>query len=156
VGCLVIGIFGSRVRSPEIREIVRGEKPMDILFYIAESPKENVQIYFKRPFEMPQEKLYDLPVFVTFYSPRQKIPPRSSENHFRIPFKRASVFENITAILHLIVYELPGKNITVHFGWPTSSWFDRLSTGVMVFQLMKLPKRFPQINFKMEIFKATP
>jgi len=28
-----------------------------------------------------------------------------------------------------------------------SSWWDRLSIGVMVFNLMKLPKLFPKFNF---------
>ena len=150
---LGVGIYGSRTRAPELKEIARGDKPMDILFYIAESTQDNVHIYFKRPFETPHERQYDLPVFITFYSPRQKIPPKIGENHFRVPYKRASVFDNIVAILDLLVYELPHKNTTVYFGWPTSSWYDRLSTGVMVFQLMKLPRTFPQINFKMEIFK---
>lgn len=151
---LMAGIYGTRRRTPELKEIEKGETPMDMIFHIAESDEKNINIYFKRPFDSPQEKLYGLPLFVTFYSPRQEIPPRAGEYHFRIPFKRASVFNNILAILNLLSYELPDKNITVHFGWPTSSWFDRLSTGVMVFQFMKLPKILPNINFKMEQFKV--
>ena len=119
-----------------------------------ESAAENINIYFKRPSDTPQEKMYGVPVFITFYSPRQDIPPRNGDNHFRIPFKRASVLKNIEAILNLMAYELKEKNLTVHFGWPTSSWFDRLSTGVMVFQFIRLPRKFPQINFKIERFKG--
>jgi hypothetical protein len=37
--------------------------------------------------------------------------------------------------------------VFVHFGWPLSSWLDRLSIGVMVFNLMRLPRRFPQFAF---------
>ena len=37
--------------------------------------------------------------------------------------------------------------ITVHFGWPMSSWWDRMAIGVMVFNLMKLPNLFPYFNF---------
>lgn len=155
-GSLLIGVFGTRKHAPEISQIERGENPMDIVFYIAENSSEHVHLYFKRPFDTPQEKSYDLPVFVTFYSPRQKIPPRSGENHFRIPFKRANIFNNIVAVLDLMVYELPHKNITVHFGWPTSSWMDRLSTGVMVFQFMRVPTLFPQVNFRIEQYKKTP
>ncbi|MDO8520160.1 MAG: APC family permease [Deltaproteobacteria bacterium] len=151
---LLIGIYGTRKRAPEVVQMVKGENPMDIVFFISESPSENVNVYFKRPFDTPQEKMYGVPVFVTFYSPRQDIPPRAGDNHFRIPFKRASVLKNIEAILNLLAYELKGKNITVHFGWPTSSWFDRLSTGVMVFQFIRLPRKFPQINFKIEGFKS--
>lgn len=149
---LLIGIYGTKRRAPEVIQLAKGENPMDIVFYIVESQENDVNIYFKRPFDTPQEKMYGVSVFATFYSPRQDIPPRISDNHFRIPFKRASILRNIEAILDLLSYELPGKNITAHFGWPTSSWFDRLSTGVMVFQFMRLPRRFPRINFKIEKF----
>ncbi len=151
---LLAGIYGTKRRAPELKQIERGENPMDIIFYMAESEETNVNLYFKRPFDNQQEKMYGLPLFITFYSPRQQIPPRVGPNHFRIPFKRASIFNNIVAILGLILYEMDNKNITCHFGWPTSSWYDRLSTGVMVFQFMRLPKMFPKINFKMEQFKA--
>ncbi len=149
---LLVGIYGTKKRAPEIKQITSGENAMDIVFYVAESQEKNIQLYFKRPFDTPQEKAYGLPIFVTFYSARQPIPPKLGDNHFRIPFKRANIHNNIVAILHLLVYELSYKNITVHFGWPTSSWFDRLSTGVMVYQFINLPKHFPTINYKMEWF----
>lgn len=151
---LAVGFYGTRKRRPELKEIVRGETPMDIVLYVAELGGDNVNIYFKRPYENRQEKTYDVSVYITLYSPRQKIPDRLGKNHFRIPFKRANIFYNMAAILHLLSYELPDKNITVHLGWPTASWFDRLSTGILVFQLVKLPQLLPQVNFKMERFKA--
>jgi len=52
--------------------------------------------------------------------------------------------------LKLIEYEMPEQKVIVHFGWPLSSWLDRLSIGVMVFNLMRLPKRFPQFNFAID------
>lgn len=151
--CLAIGFYGTRKRKPELKEIARGDTALDVVLHVAETEVDNIHIHFKRPQETSQDKDYDVTVFITMYSPRQKIPSKLRENHFRIPFKRANILDNIEAILHLIAYELPHKNLTVHFGWPTSSWFDRLSTGVLVFQLLKLPKAFPQINFKMEKFK---
>jgi len=151
--CLAIGIFGTRKRAPEIQQITKGELPMDIVFYLAEGQSKNIHLYFKRPHDVLQQKIYDVSVFVTLYSPRQAIPERISENHFRIPFKRTSIIDNISAILDLISYELPEHNVTVHFGWPTSSWYDRLSTGIVVFKLMHLPAVFPKINFKIEKFK---
>jgi hypothetical protein len=36
----------------------------------------------------------------------------------------------------------------VHIGWPMSSWLDRLAIGVMVFNLIRLPRLFPQFNFE--------
>lgn len=153
MACLALGIYGTRRRTPELKEIAQGETPLDVVLYIAEKEGENVHIYFKRPHDTPQEKIYDVTAFITLFSPRQEIPPRLRDNHFRIPFKRAGIFDNIEAILYLISYELPHKNVTVHFGWPTSSWWDRLSTGIMVFQFVRLPQKFPLINFKMERFK---
>lgn len=154
VAALLIGIYGTKQRAPELVQITKSENPMDIIFYIAESVEKNVHIYFKHPFDNLQEKSYDLSIFITFYSPRQTIPPRMGDNHFRIPFKRANINDNIEAILHLVQYEIADKNITVHLGWPTSSWLDRISIGVMVYQFMGLPKMFPKINFRIEKFKV--
>jgi hypothetical protein len=33
-----------------------------------------------------------------------------------------------------------------------SSWLDRLAIGVMVFNLMTLPRKFPQFNFEIGYF----
>src|SRR3989338_5653894 len=118
---LAVGIMGTRKRAPELIETERGETPMDIVLFLGESNQKIVHIYFKRPFDSPQDKTYDTTAFITFYTPRQKIPPRVSANHFRIPFKRASIYHNIVAILELVVYEAPHVNLTIHFGWPTSS-----------------------------------
>lgn len=151
--CLFVGFYGTRRRRPELKQIARGNTAMDLILYIAGEEGKNVNIYFKRPRDTPQSKQYDVTVFVTLFSPRQKIPVKMGDNHFRIPFKRTNIFDNIEALLHLIEYELPDRNVTVHFGWPTASWFDRLSTGIMVFQIMKLPDQFPRINFKIERYK---
>ena len=34
-----------------------------------------------------------------------------------------------------------------------SSWLDRLAVGVMVFNLMRLPRMFPQFDFDMHYFR---
>jgi hypothetical protein len=38
--------------------------------------------------------------------------------------------------------------VTVHFGWPTSSWLDRMATGVFVWNLLRLPRLFPRLAFR--------
>ena len=53
----------------------------------------------------------------------------------------------MVSILKVVEYEFPHRRVFVHFGWPLSSWLDRLSIGVMVFNLMRLPRRFPQFAF---------
>ncbi|MBI5747957.1 MAG: APC family permease [Nitrospinae bacterium] len=150
---LIAGIIVAQKRSPEIVEVEKAEKPMDLIFHIAESDKKNVHICFKRPRDLEITKAYDLTVFVSFFSPRERIPPKISENHFRFPVKKATIINKIRALLHLISYELSDKNITVHVGWPASSWLDRMSIGVMVYNITKLPNEFPNLNFKIESFK---
>ncbi|MBI3585217.1 MAG: APC family permease [Nitrospinae bacterium] len=150
---LMAGIIVAQKRSPEIIEVEKAEKPMDLIFHIAESDKKNVHICFKRPRDLEITKVYDLTVFVSYFSPRERIPPKISENHFRFPLKKATIINKIRALLHLISYELSDRNITVHVGWPASSWLDRMSIGVMVYNITKLPNEFPNLNFKIESFK---
>jgi hypothetical protein len=122
---------------------------MQLVFALAESSDDNVHIYFKRP----QEGV-DLPdphiAYVTFYSPRQGIPTRAAPNHYRFAQSGQSLFDSITELLYVLTYELPHKRLTIHIGWPRSSWLDRLSIGVMVFSMMRLPDMFPEINFAIE------
>ena len=58
----------------------------------------------------------------------------------------------ITSVLKTIEYEIPGseKEIHLHFGWPLSSWLDRLSTGIMIHNIIKLPRIFPNFHFHMD------
>jgi hypothetical protein len=91
-------------------------------------------------------------VFVSFYSPRQGIPPRGAPNHYRFALYGHSLFDSIRELLYVLKYELPHKHVVVHFGWPLSSWIDRLAIGVMVFAIMRLPKEFPNFTFVMEYF----
>ena len=50
-------------------------------------------------------------------------------------------------LLKIVEYEFPDRDVCVHFGWPLSSWLDRLSIGVMVFNVMTLPRKFPDFKF---------
>ncbi len=53
----------------------------------------------------------------------------------------------------MVEYELADRQVVVHFGWPLSSWLDRLAVGVMVFNLMRLPRMFPQFEFDIQYFR---
>ena len=59
----------------------------------------------------------------------------------------------MVGLLRVLAYELADRKITVQFGWPMSSWLDRLAVGVMVFNLMRLPRMFPQFDFDMHYFR---
>jgi hypothetical protein len=54
------------------------------------------------------------------------------------------------AILELLKYELSEMKFKIHFGWPLSSWIDRISIGVMVYTIMRLPKIYPNYEFFIE------
>ena len=47
----------------------------------------------------------------------------------------------------MVQYELSHRTVKVHLGWPMSSWLDRLSIGVMILNLMRLPRLFPAFHF---------
>ena len=146
---LIVGFTVASKRAPENVQIAQTDTPMQMVFALADAPGGGIELFFKRPHE--EGAAADPQVaFVSFYSPRQGIPARMAPNHYRFSQGGESLFDSITALLHVLRYELPHKHITVHFGWPQSSWIDRLSIGVMVFSIMKLPKLFPEFTFVIE------
>jgi len=147
---LFVGIRVARKRAPEIKEIQQTDNPMELVFALAEQETDDIHLYFKRPKESEIGQTPPSSAFISFYSPRQGIPPKIADNHFRFPIQRQSLYSRILAILYMIQYELPDKQVTIHFGWPLSSWIDRMSIGVMFFSIMKLPKLFPNFNFVIE------
>jgi amino acid transporter len=148
---LVVGIRVAKHRAPENVQVAQTDSPLQMVFSLAETTSDVLHVYFKRPLEsgsIPDPHV----VFVSFYSPRQGIPARLSQNHFRFAYTRQSLFDNIIELLYVLKYELPDREVTIHFGWPLSSWLDRFSIGVMVFSIMRLPRLFPEYNFVIEYF----
>ena len=149
---LFIGLRVAKKRAPEIKEIKQTDVPLNMIFSIAESDTESVHIYFRRPQEASVTDQSSTSVFISLYSPRQGIPEKLAPNHYRFANHGQTLYDGMVEILYALDYELPDKKITIHFGWPLSSWFDRLSIGVMVFSIMRLPKVFPRFNFVIEYF----
>ncbi len=149
---LLIGLWVARTRAPEIKEIAQTDQPLNMIFYLVESEAENLHIYFRRPNENAPQVDDSSSAFISLYHPRAGIPEKVAKNHFRFASQNQSVYQGITEILYALDYELPHKKITVHLGWPTSSWIDRLSIGVMILSMMRLPKLFPRFNFIIEYF----
>ena len=56
----------------------------------------------------------------------------------------------MVGLLKVIEYELADRRVVIHFGWPLSSWLDRMSIGVMVFNIMRLPRKFPRFDFHID------
>jgi amino acid transporter len=145
---LAMGIPFSRRYGPEVQEKRRSDYPMEMLLALGETDGP-LHVWFRRPGE-DEARVEPGHVFVTFFSPRQTIPGRQCGNHYRFAVQAGGVFQSIRSILSLLEEELSGRDVTVHFGWPTSSWLDRMATGVFVANLLRLPARYPGLQFAIE------
>jgi len=151
VVCLVIGIRVARRREPEIEERKRSDTPMEMILSLAETDANEYHIHFRRPQE--ELTLEQGAVYVSFYSPRQGAPDKRGPNHFRLNLEGTPLVAAIREIIELVRYEFPQQKVVFHFGWPLSSWLDRISIGVMVMSLLKLPREYPEYEFRMEYFR---
>jgi len=143
---LAAGVPFSRRYGPEAREKRRSDYPLEMVLALAEAD-DPLHVHFRRPGEAEHEGSAPGTVYVTFFSPRQPIPERRGANHYRFPIQTNGVYRSIAALLELLEEELGDRDVTVHFGWPTSSWLDRMATGVFVWNLLRLPQLFPRLGF---------
>ena len=153
---LVVGIRVARKRAPEIEHVAQTDTPdADGVRALPRLPAmrstSTSSARWKERISPTRSVAY-----VTFYSPRQGIPQRVAPNHYRFAQSGQSLFDSITELLYVLKYELPHKQVTIHIGWPRSSWLDRLSIGVMVFSMMKLPDMFPEFHFVIEYSPRKP
>jgi hypothetical protein len=144
-------------RSPELKEIAQADTEMEMILYLAECEDKEVHLFFRRSEEKEDKAPRANEAYITFYSPRVGgIPPKNAPNHFRFPLTKISLYHRIVNLLKVMEYELADRQVTVHFGWPLSSWLDRLAVGVMVFNMMRLPRLFPQFEFDIKYFRRPP
>ena len=148
---LMTGFTIAKKRAPELKEIQQGDTEMELILYLAESDEAEVHLFFRRSKETDKSHLKQNEAYITFYSPRVGgIPPKVSPNHFRLPLIKVSLYHRIVSVLKVMEYEMGDRRVVVHFGWPMSSWLDRLSIGVVVYNLLKLPRMFPKFSFSIE------
>jgi hypothetical protein len=150
---LAAGIPFSRRYGPELQQKRRSDFPMDMILALAEH-EGPLHVYFRRPGELEASQDGTGTVFITFFSPRQPIPAKVADNHFRFPLHGTGVYRSITAVLALLQEEFSGSDLHVHLGWPMSSWLDRMSTGVFVANMMRLPGSFPNLHFSIDYAPA--
>ncbi len=151
ITCLVLaaGLLVARKRAPEIKEIARTDSQMDLILHLAESDEADIHVLFRRPREEALHHAKTNEAYVTFYNPRRGAPGKLARNHFCFATGKRSVYQHMVGLLRVVEYELGDRRVYVHFGWPLSSWVDRLSIGVMVFNIMRLPRQFPNFVFNM-------
>ncbi len=150
------GLWVAKRRGPEIKEIGQADSEMELVLYLGASTLQDLRIIFQRPREEAITSPKENEVYVTYFSPRQSIPSKMAPNHFRFPLRKSGLYQRMIALLRVVEAELPGRNVSVCFGWPMSSWLDRLAIGVMVFNLMRLPRLFPQFDFDISYHKQWP
>jgi len=153
---LAAGLLVAQKRAPEIREIAQSDSEMAMILYLAQSDAPTIRLIFRRPWEQAVAQARDNEVFITFFTPREGIPKKMAVNHFRFPRRQTSLYNRIVAILKVVEYELPDRLVMVQFGWPMSQWLDRLAIGVMVYNLMRLPKLFPRYQFDINYRPCPP
>ncbi len=147
-GIVLLGGFAvARKRAPEIKEIEKTDSEMEMILQLAQSSSPDIHIHFRRPWGEALTNPKDNEAYITFYSPRLGTPQKMAPNHYRFPIKNTALYQRMVGVLKVIEYEMPESQITVQFGWPKSSWLDRLSIGVMVFNMMRLPRIFPKFHF---------
>jgi amino acid transporter len=152
---LLAGFLVAQRRAPELKEIEQADNEMGLILYLAESSAPDLHLMFRRS-EEPEHGLHkDNVAYITFYSPRAGIPDKVAPNHFRFPLTKISLYHRMVALLRVVEYELADRQVVVHYGWPLSSWLDRFSIGVMVFNLMRLPRLFPQFEFDIKYTRRT-
>jgi hypothetical protein len=153
---LVGGFLVSRKRGPELKQIAQSDTEMEMILYLAESEAPEVHLNFRRSEEPTLETTKKSEVYITFFSPRGGIPPKTAPNHFRFPLSKISLYHRLVSLLKVVEYELADRHVVVHFGWPMSSWWDRMAVGVMVFNLMRLPRMFPSFEFDIRYKRHAP
>ena len=146
---LAAGIPFSRRYGPELAEKRRSDYPMEMLLALGETDGP-LHVWFRRPGEEQIATPAPDHAYVTFFSPRRAIPERVCSNHYRFPIQGGSVYASIRSTLALLEEELSGREVTVHFGWPTSKWLDRMATGIFVANLLQLPRHYPALRFAIE------
>jgi len=151
---LAAGIPFSRRYGPEREHVRQSDYPMEMLLSLADWDGP-LHVYFRRPGEHDIRHAEPGTAFITFFSPRRGLPDKLGPAHHRFPVQPAGVFRSMTAMLQLIVEEFGGREITVHLGWPLSSWLDRFATGVFVANLVRLPSLFPGLRFSMDYLASS-
>ncbi|HMK36426.1 MAG TPA: APC family permease [Desulfomonilaceae bacterium] len=144
------GLMVARKRAPEIKAIAETDSHMEMILFISESSEKDLHIIFRRPREESLDHTKKNEAYVTFYNPRQGVPPKLALNHFRFATSARTLYQEMIGLLKVVEYELVGRTVVIHFGWPLSSWLDRMAIGVMVFNVMRLPRRFPRFDFHID------
>ncbi len=151
---IIFGFVITRIKSPEEDVLAKADTYESLIEYIKKIPSDTkIDIYFRRPSESVAT-IKESSIYITLFLARQRRAPKKLfPQHFILPVNTFwGIGSSIENLLEEILNETNRKNIRVHFGWPLSSWIERMSTGVMVYKILKLPKKIPYWEFVIEYF----
>jgi amino acid transporter len=146
----IIGSKFVKKHPADLKARKKYDNPMELIFYLSEIKGDVCNVFFVRAKDKLILSKTNDSVFINFYYLNEDLLPKIAPNHFRFQVIGPRLFSNILAIIELIKYEIPNIKLKIHFGWPLSSWLDRISIGVMLFSIMKLPKDYPNDEFVIE------
>ena len=142
---LILGFLVARKRAPEIKHIEQADTEMQMILYLAESEAPTVHLYFRRSEESGAAASKATRPISLSIPPGSAASPPDSPIISASPSPRVSLYHRMVGLLKVVEYELADRRVVVHFGWPLSSWWDRMAMGVMVFNLMRLPRTVPDV-----------
>ncbi len=154
---IIFGTIITRIKTTEEEEkIAQIDKYADVIDYIGNLDKSSIHIYFRRP----SENVYEIGgnmIYITFFFVRNKRPPKKLfKSHFILPVNSFwGIGYSTKKLLEAIEENYPNLPLNVHFGWPLSSWIERMFIGVMVYNILQLPKQFSNWNFFIEYRAGT-
>ncbi|PTQ54213.1 MAG: Amino acid permease [Hydrogenibacillus schlegelii] len=135
--------------DPDARYERRYQTVDELLSALAARPAGRLDVRFARPREyVPAD---GREVVITLSPLRLRPPKRRGPGHFILSYSNLwGTVQEMEAILAKIRAAFPDRPLVVHFGWPLSSWWDRLSMGFVVHRLLMLPKRFRDVEFHID------
>ncbi|MCE1248204.1 MAG: APC family permease [Firmicutes bacterium] len=137
-------------KDPEREMEKKFDKSKEILDFIRTIKGGDIHIHFVRPKDIFKEDITDA-VYITYGLQRITAPAKLQANHFVLSvLSYWGIDDEMESLLGILKTEFPDKKVNVHLGWPTSSWLERLYTGFVVHNLLKLPRKFPEMHFTME------
>ena len=75
------GFLVARKRAPELKQIAQADSEMDMILRLAESEAPEIHFFFRRSEESDHAVIKNNEAYITFYSPRGGIPPKTAANH---------------------------------------------------------------------------
>lgn len=150
-----LGLLAARFFSDPDAQYERSYQTMDELLKFVKSLSGDIlNVRFARPREHVPES--DDTVYVTLSLLRLQPPRRKSPSHFILPYSSMwGAVHEMEAVIGKLKDALPDKKLIVHFGWPLSSWWERLSMGLVVHRLIMLPKRYPDLEYHIDYYPGT-